>query len=426
MKNEIQLPDDLKGKEELRQILERIQHVVPLDQVFLSREQVEGELAYHFVILVADAKRDRIPEQEQFLVSQLTKAHPYFRLRLFTEAQLVKGFEKGWLFFLQHVCLGTQVHSRPQAESRVGCDTLSWKGYTDFMAKAGDRLTGAYRKIRAHTRRADVLIGKGDHRAGVQELYRAFMKSFRFLERMALGQVEDSQFVLVHLAHCLDFYPDLKVFSHGPGPDSPQLLTLLDHCHENRDSQCAMEVCKAEALGIRFELNKFNQEIVEIQSKILDACEGPMAERLFGYQDPKGTYLETFDEAEERDFGIPDQDPSREAKADGGLFDPILALKEAYADTLFRDKVHRDRYTLPLWTTGHLDAAFRMTHILQVCVLALNAEWPERPFTDHAHTIGEVITHALELMPYGELEFLDKLDELLEGYREGAKENATH
>ena len=399
-------------------MLEKILNVVTLDIVFLSQEQGEGESAYHFVSLIVDANLEQVPGQIRSLVCEMAEGHPYFKIRLFAEDQLLEGLEKGGLFFLQHCCFGTEVYSNALTESRVAYDAMPWK---DFVAKAGDRLIAMHKKIYTHTMQADVLIEKGNHRESALEMHKAFMRCFRFLEQMGLGQEDESPLVIDHVVYCLEYYPKLKIFSYASEPHCPHLLTLLDQFPNNKDSDFPLEVTGEEILAIRSELKKFNKEVLEIYSKMLESCEGLIEQRLSRPLEPVGSYLETFDQGEEAELGEEVGDTHQDTKADASPLDLIRALKEQYSDTLTQSP-GRKRYHLQLSAEGHLDIAFKMANILQVCVMALSAEWPERPFNDPCHTIGEVISHALELMPYGELEFLDKLNELLGESTGGTKE----
>src|SRR5690606_15502462 len=116
MRHELILPDDFKRKAELHQFLDKVLNVVTLDIVFLSQEQGEGELAYHVVTLIVDASLDYVLEPIQSLIQVMAEGHPYFKIRLYAEAQLVAGLERGGLFFLEHCCFGTDVYSTPLAE----------------------------------------------------------------------------------------------------------------------------------------------------------------------------------------------------------------------------------------------------------------------------------------------------------------------
>jgi len=420
MRNEITVPDDFKRKVELRELLKKILNVVTLDSVFISQEQGEGDDGYHFVTLIVDANLERVPGQIRSLIQEMAQGHPYFKIRLYAEDQLLEGLEKGQLFFLQHCCFGTEVYSNALTESRVAYDGMPWK---DFVAKAGDRLIASHKKIYTHTMQADLLTEKGNHRESVLEMHKAFMGCFRFLEQMGLGQEVSSPLVIDHVAYCLEYYPKLNVFSYASESYCPNLLTLLDQLPYNKNSHYPPEVSGEDILGIRSGLKKFNKEVLEIYSKMLESCEGLIEQRLSGPLEPVGSYLETFDQEEDAELGEETPDTNQETKEDASPMDHIRALKEQYSDTLTQRPGHK-LYHLQLSAEGHLDIAFKMANILQVCVMALNAEWPERPFSDPCHTIGEVISHALELMPYGELEFLDKLNELLDGSIGGTKEYA--
>ncbi|MEQ8421602.1 MAG: hypothetical protein RIB64_16455 [Arenibacter algicola] len=90
--------------------------------------------------------------------------------------------------------------------------------------------------------------------------------------------------------------------------------------------------------------------------------------------------------------------------------DKIRELAKEHFHTLKRYPSKMELYTVNLITEGYLETSFMISSLLKVCITALDAErTPNRVVPEPDQNIKEVLGYVLNMIPYEEMEFLDKI-----------------
>jgi len=98
------------------------------------------------------------------------------------------------------------------------------------------------------------------------------------------------------------------------------------------------------------------------------------------------------------------------------ILDKIKKLSEEHYYTLKPNPHRKDVYNINLLTDGYLETSFMIANLLKVCILALEADYvPNHVIQQPEHNVREVLGYILCMMPYEEMEFLDKVRDLLAG-----------
>ena len=94
--------------------------------------------------------------------------------------------------------------------------------------------------------------------------------------------------------------------------------------------------------------------------------------------------------------------------------DKISELAKEHFHTLKRYPSKKELYTVNLITEGYLETSFMISSLLKVCITALDAErTPNSVVPEPEQNIREVLGYVLNMIPYEEMEFLDKIRNLL-------------
>ena len=94
--------------------------------------------------------------------------------------------------------------------------------------------------------------------------------------------------------------------------------------------------------------------------------------------------------------------------------DKIRVLAREHFHTLKRYPSKKELYTVNLITDGYLETSFMISSLLKVCITALDAERaPNNVVPEPEQNIREVLGYALNMIPYEEMEFLDKIRPIL-------------
>lgn len=92
-------------------------------------------------------------------------------------------------------------------------------------------------------------------------------------------------------------------------------------------------------------------------------------------------------------------------------------LKKLTQEHFYILKPHPHRkgvFHINLLTNGYLDTSFMVANLLKVCLMALEADYsPNHLIKEPEINISEVLGYVLQMIPFEEMEFLDKINELL-------------
>ncbi|MDL5511210.1 hypothetical protein QSE00_05250 [Arenibacter sp. M-2] len=92
----------------------------------------------------------------------------------------------------------------------------------------------------------------------------------------------------------------------------------------------------------------------------------------------------------------------------------ISELAKEHFHTLKRYPSKKELYTVNLITDGYLETSFMISSLLKVCITALDAErTPNNVVQEPDQNIQEVLGYVLNMIPYEEMELLDKIWNLL-------------
>ena len=96
------------------------------------------------------------------------------------------------------------------------------------------------------------------------------------------------------------------------------------------------------------------------------------------------------------------------------ILDKISELAKEHFHTLKRYPSKKELYTVNLITEGYLETSFMISSLLKVCITALDAErTPNNVVPEPEQNIREVLGYVLNMIPYEEMEFLDKIRHIL-------------
>lgn len=104
-------------------------------------------------------------------------------------------------------------------------------------------------------------------------------------------------------------------------------------------------------------------------------------------------------------------------EANGGfILDKIKKLTQEHFYILKPHPHRKDVFHLNLLTNGYLDTSFMIANLLKVCIMALEADYSPNPLIkEPENDVSEVLGYVLQMIPFEEMELLDKVKELLAG-----------
>ncbi|MBC8767725.1 hypothetical protein H4O18_06950 [Arenibacter sp. BSSL-BM3] len=98
------------------------------------------------------------------------------------------------------------------------------------------------------------------------------------------------------------------------------------------------------------------------------------------------------------------------------ILNKISELAKEHFHTIKRYPSKKELYTVNLITDGYLETSFMISSLLKVCITALEAEHTSNNVVpEPEQNIREVLGYVLNMIPYEEMEFLDKIRHILPG-----------
>ncbi|AEM70803.1 MAG: HEPN domain-containing protein [Allomuricauda sp.] len=386
------IPKHFEKVEELSELLDSILNIITIDRAFLSRKQNEGKTEYYFLTLFVDVNNDPLPNEIRSLITKKGKKHPDFRIRVYTENQSETGLERGSLYFLEHCCLGKTVFAHPEGENIMDYSTMA---YNTLMKRASRYHKSELAKVNAFANTADILIKEGDYAIATFNMHQVFELSFRFIEQMCIGRSMVTHSIISHINYCKQFFPTLQPFLETSELKSNELLLLLEHAYSVARYGNEFEITKIQTKIIQSKMNDFIQEVESIFQKHLDQCKN----QIEGIEKNKAFLQET---------------KSVENNDESSLFGQLKELEKMHFHALKPYIPEKGLYSVELITKGYQETSFMISDLIKVCITALeNENFSTRSVPQPHFNISEVLGYILDLIPYDEMEFLDKVRKLL-------------
>jgi hypothetical protein len=180
----------------------------------------------------------------------------------------------------------------------------------------------------------------------------------------------------------------------------PNLLELLDEAYANKADEHNYLLSKTLFQKIHGNTVQMSALVSKLFADKLAECQSHIQKR--------GTKKKTpFVQGNTPNSNIP-------LSEDDVALNKIKALVKEHFSTLKRYPTRKELYAVNLLTDGYLGASFMVSNLIKVCIMALEVDFtPTRAVPEPEHNVREVLGYILDMIPYEEMEFLDKIRDLL-------------
>ena len=196
------------------------------------------------------------------------------------------------------------------------------------------------------------------------------------------------------------YVPELGFLFNTEVEHEPNLLELLDEAYANKADEHNYLLSKTL-------FQKIQENTVQMSDLVSKLFADKLAE-CRSYVQKRGTKKKI---ALVKGNASNNNIPSSE---DDAALDKIKSLAKEHFSTLKRYPTRKELYGVNLITDGYLGASFMVSNLIKVCIMALEVDFtPTRAVPEPEHNVREVLGYILDLIPYEEMEFLDKIRDLL-------------
>lgn len=227
---------------------------------------------------------------------------------------------------------------------------------------------------------------------------------FRYAALIIMGKTRKSHSIKDLQTYLNSFSPKLGKLFDTEIEEELNLLKLLDQAYVNT------------RYGNNYHINL--KQIIRIQEKAQFAhtiIHGLFTDKISACQkNTDNQYLNSETCLNEEDSSCKALPETNEEL----ILDEIKKLSQKHFHTLKPNPSREDIFCIPLSTDGYLETSFMMANLIKVCIMALEADYaPNRIVQEPEYNVKEVLGYILYMMPYEEMEFLDKMRDLLTGIK---------
>ena len=320
--------------------------------------------------------REPITGQVLSELKEYVQQQPHYRWRMYEEAYVIYQFKKGNVCFIQALQEAYVTYRAPEA-------TLPSLNVEEAFEKAPDFFYKEHQKALDFQEGADFYIGKENYPQAAFMLHQAIELSFRTVELISMGKEKICHKIVHHQHYIQDVIPELGELFKEENMHEKHLLNRLDTAY--RDVRYAIDY------------NISLSAIENLQHKLDSLLETAEEEFLKRYAHCKNAM----------------EKPSPPALPNEKEIEKNLRqlIRRQYKPLNKHTRRFYQHKTIAV--EDPLESFLSVTHLLKVCVLAL-----EHTGTSFSKTIPQPYVNiqqslefALQLLPYEEMEFLEQLIE---------------
>tara|TARA_R110002020_G_scaffold63170_2_gene168673 strand:+ start:31602 stop:32777 length:1176 start_codon:yes stop_codon:yes gene_type:complete len=374
-------------------IIQKLTSLLEVRHIFVSPTGSAGQ-AMPLLIVVLDENGPALSQDLSGMVAKIFQEGTPYLYRIFSGTYAEKQLREGNLFFV-HACTADRSIFRHQD---AGPDAfLGFRPDARILERTEQHFQQELLKLDSFRMGAAFFRERQNH-AQAAFMWHQYMELwFRTIELFCMGKERKCHNIREHQTYIGPFVPELGTLFNPEDTEELALLQLVDEAY----------------IGSRYQ-NNFQIDTLQLQQL------REKADRLQHI----GSSLFQQKMAESRKSlpvhkPVPEPGPKEEPvkgpmSQDGVLLHRLKELTEEHFDTLKPDPYRKNSYYIELETSSYLDTSFMISNLLKVCIMALEANGSSTGVVQQPeHNVMEVLGYILDMVPYEEMEFLDKTRDLI-------------
>ncbi|MGS2739976.1 HEPN domain-containing protein [Sinomicrobium sp. M5D2P17] len=359
------------------QIIDKIVNLLEVQYVYLSKVTVKGEEKPLLLILWQEGSSG-LSDDLAPLVHRVFQEHTDVLFRIYALSFAERQLREGNLFFIDACKSENLEYNIPGQHFPALTEGMDME---KALEVAKDRFQKEYTKATDFKEGALFYIEKQNHVQAAFMLHQSIELAYRLTELLAIGKEKVCHSIVNHQKYIRAFIPELGALFH---PEETALLQLLDNAYK----------------GVRYgsDYHITPEQINEIHAKSEEQL--TIVKKLFNAK-----WRKCKKEMEKKE-----ENPATPLKGNNEIRKKIQRLAEMKLEKLSpnSDKLY---YKTDFLVNGPADVLYDVAGIMKVCIIAL--EYADGKFSDlipQPHiNIQTALEHALQLLPFEEIECLEEI-----------------
>ncbi len=403
MEAKINLSDQVKDPEIIKELVSKLVTMVNVNQIYMSPGEKEHAFSYRFTIIVEDMAK-RFKERVREVLNDLFEKHPSFYVRFFTLHQVVHETTIGNTFFLNNCSEETLIYYHNKYDKawlfqKVDLSAVIETANQNFLMEK--------QKIISFKKGASLFLEENNYALAAFMLHQTIELSFTTLERFLVGVSFTEHTISGHQAYLGQVIKELGKVFPKKNEKQIQLLNKLNTAYVK--SRYALDY----NIGNK-QVHKINEKADELickltsyfESEILK-CETSLEKH---YHNATKEDLPISTEKENNIDDIDDIDDMEQttlekikelSKQNFKTLTPIGGIQEGYYLNYAR-------------VYDYMELFCTLKSTLNVCILALDEELDYTLDIRHKESdVKAVLEFAKNLIPMEESNYLDEMRKLI-------------
>jgi len=380
------------------QIITRLISLLEIKYVYESRIETEG-LFKPLIIVILQGNSSSLSKELSSMVAKIFQEETDFLYRIFSFEYAQQQLKVDNLFFVHGCTLEYLIYNNPDVEF----DSFHEYQITEkTLSNIQSAFKKEHSKIVAFLDGASFFIEKNNLSHAAYMLHQYIELWFRYAALFIMGKERKSHSIKELQTYIKAFASELGNLFNTEIEEELSLLKLLDDAYITTRYENNYHINLDQIHKIIQKANTIESIATNLFKSKIEAC----------HKDLNKQNLITEPIVKEENPSSKDIPKTNEVL----ILDKIKKLSEEHYYTLKPNPHRKDVYNINLLTDGYLETSFMIANLLKVCIMALEADYvPNHVIQQPEHNVREVLGYILCMMPYEEMEFLDKVRDLLAG-----------
>ncbi|UNY97871.1 HEPN domain-containing protein [Zhouia spongiae] len=391
-------------KTSVKQTINKVTSLLEVKYIYRSTTRT-GEHDKSLYIIILKGNCTSLTLELSTMAAKIFQEESDVLYRIFSFEYACQQVSAQNLFFIDRCSPSSLIYKSPDAEGELINLTIDDKVITNIRAGFKRECD----KINSFMDGAIFFLKKENYPQAAFMLHQCIELWYRYASLFIMGKERKSHSIKELQTYIRIFVPELGILFHTEIEEERHLLKQLDEAYVNARYGNNYHINRDQIIKIKEKTNAVKKKVVQLFEERCEACEEFFA--------PQRTFLKESSKLPTDETDQPDS-LMNESK----IFATLKAYIGEHYYLLKQDRRRKERYHLHIQTKGYLDTSFMISSLLKVCFLALDTEYmPNHIVQDSGYNVKEVLGYVLQMIPHEEMDFLDKVRELLTATE--AKEN---
>lgn len=381
-----------------KEIVAKLVVAKEVERIYVTVSTIETHFKYLLIILV---NKHCHPELNQLLpvMTKILLPYPDFYCRLYHVHYAVEEIKKGNLFFIHGLAPEKEVYRNPASEMPFQTGQVD---STELLQRVKLKFEKEIKKARSFKEGADFYKEKGNYPQAAFMLHQTVELLFRHAELFMMGKERICHRIHHHQKYIMPFVPEWGIIFNMEGEEEePSLLKKLDSAYMAVRYDDDYQITKEQLSLIGSKTEWMHEKLIELFDSKFALFERECTNRN-RYGDGRKGEASLF------------KDLNNQAD-EAAILQELQELTKEHFE-LLKPHPHKEGvFCAELLVEGYLDLLFTVSHLIKVCILALEAgeSFTSTLIPQPVVNVGSVLELTLQLLPCEEGEYLDKIRGLL-------------